>query len=508
MDDQATVSSAVPEELLGKAPAPPARTGHPAGFYFIFFGEMAERFSYYGMRAILPLYLTTVLAFPDDKATTIYSLFKGACYLLPLLGGFLADRYFGKYWTIVGFSVPYVLGHFVLGIENRVALVLALALLAGGSGVIKPNISTLMGLTYDQKRPGQEALRSSAFLWFYFAINIGATISLFSLPEIREHMARLDPAQTATAAGTAVGGLAGPAGQPWAALGAAASNEAVRQTNYPHAYKVAFQFPAWLMVLSLGIFAAGKRQYAVEVPGARHELTDEERRQRWATLTTLFGIFALMVFFWVAYEQNDNLWTFFARDHIDRTLNLGFTTKEFAPDQFQFINGVLVLVFAPLFGWFFRAVDPHARVFKATTKILIGFLVTAAASVVMSLAAAEAADGTMVSAWWIVAAYFVLTVGEVLLYGTGLELAFTAAPANMKGFITACFLVTNFLGNLINSQLSPFYKSAKSSPDSFHIDPAPFFAMSAGIVLAAAVAFVFVGRRFNQAQAAHREEAA
>jgi POT family proton-dependent oligopeptide transporter len=467
MDDQATVSSAPPEGLLDKAPAPPAPSGHPAGFYFIFFGEMAERFSYYGMRAILPLYLTTVLAFPDDRATAIYSLFKGACYLLPLLGGFLADRYFGKYWTIVGFSVPYVLGHFVLGIENRVALILALALLAGGSGVIKPNISTLMGLTYDQKRPGLEALRSSAFLWFYFAINIGATISLFSLPEIRDRM--ID-----------------------------------KYNDAPLAYRVAFQFPAWLMVVSLGIFAAGKRHYAVEVIGARHELTDEERHQRWATLTTLFGIFALMVFFWVAYEQNDNLWTYFARDHMDRVLDLGFTTKEFAPDQFQFINGVLVLVFAPLFGWLFRLVDPRARVFKATTKILIGFIFTAAASVVMSMAAAGAADGTKVSAWWIVAAYFVLTVGEVLLYGTGLELAFTAAPANMKGFITACFLVTNFLGNLINTQLSPFYKSAKSSPDTFHIDPAPFFAMTAGLVLATAVAFVFVGRRFNQAQAAHR----
>jgi POT family proton-dependent oligopeptide transporter len=443
-------------------PAAPPAKGHPAGFYFIFFGEMAERFSYYGMRAILPLYLTTVLAFPDDRASAIYSLFKGACYLLPLLGGFLADRYFGKYWTIVGFSVPYVLGQFLVGIDSRVTLILALCLLAMGSGVIKPNISTLMGLTYDQKRPGQEALRSSAFLWFYFSINIGATISLFSLPEIRDRMIR-------------------------------------ESGDLPLAYRVAFQFPAWLMVVALAVFALGKRQYAVEVIDRSQRLSPEARRQRWATLTTLFGIFALMVFFWVAYEQNDNLWTFFARDHVNRVLNLGFTTKEFAPDQFQFINGVLVLVFAPFFGWFFRAVDPHARVFKATTKILIGFLVTAAASGVMSLAAARAADGTMVSAWWMVAAYFVLTVGEVLLYGTGLELAFTAAPANMKGFITACFLVTNFLGNLINTQLSPFYQSARSSSDTFHIAPASFFAMTAGIVLAAAVAFVFVGRRFNRA---------
>src|SRR3989440_8499004 len=125
-------------------------TSHPRGFYFIFWGEFAERCSYYGMRAILFLYLTQALLFENDRASEVYSYFKAACYFLPLLGGFLADRYFGKYWTIVGFSVPYVLGHFVLGIEDRTALLVALCLLAGGSGVIKPNISTLMGLTYDQ----------------------------------------------------------------------------------------------------------------------------------------------------------------------------------------------------------------------------------------------------------------------------------------------------------------------------------------------------------------------
>src|SRR5437660_10264959 len=133
----------------------PVPTPHPTGFYFIFFGEFAERCSYYGMRAILPLFLTGVLGFADSKASEVYSYFKSACYFLPLLGGFLADRYFGKYWTIVGFSVFYVAGLFVLTVPQQTALLIALALMAMGSGVIKPNISTRMGMTYDQKRPGQ-----------------------------------------------------------------------------------------------------------------------------------------------------------------------------------------------------------------------------------------------------------------------------------------------------------------------------------------------------------------
>ena len=96
-----------------------ASKGHPKGFWFFFWGEFAERCSYYGMRAILPLYLTTQLKMSDERANEWYSTFKMAAYLLPLLGGFLADRYLGKYWTIVGFSVPYVIGQLLIGIETE-----------------------------------------------------------------------------------------------------------------------------------------------------------------------------------------------------------------------------------------------------------------------------------------------------------------------------------------------------------------------------------------------------
>src|SRR5215831_11767985 len=111
----------------GAAPVP---TSHPPAIWFFFWGEFAERSSYYGMRAILFLYMTQVLLYADTDATPIYSYFKLACYFLPLLGGWIADRWLGRYWTIVGFSVPYIAGHFILGFPHVVALVLALALLA------------------------------------------------------------------------------------------------------------------------------------------------------------------------------------------------------------------------------------------------------------------------------------------------------------------------------------------------------------------------------------------
>lgn len=144
----------------------PKLQSHPTGFWFFFWGEFAERSSYYGMRAILSLYMTEKLGIDEGNAGTFMSLFIAGCYFLPLLGGYIADNFFGKYWTIVGFSLPYIAGQFIVGIENKYAVVGALALLAMGSGVIKPNISTLMGMTYDQHAPGRnssEVMRSAGF---------------------------------------------------------------------------------------------------------------------------------------------------------------------------------------------------------------------------------------------------------------------------------------------------------------------------------------------------------
>jgi POT family proton-dependent oligopeptide transporter len=258
------------------------------------------------------------------------------------------------------------------------------------------------------------------------------------------------------------------------------------------------------MVAALAAFALGKRHYAVEVIDRHQTLTDEERAQRWAALTKLFGVFGLLIFFWVAYEQNDNLWTLFARDHIAEkvidpatgnevttcVLRLGSWETFYPPDGFQWINSALIIILVPLFGLMWTKIDPQGNRFRPTRKIFIGFLWTAAAAGAMSFASFQAAGGEKVSAWWMVIGYFVLTIGEILVYGTGLELSYTAAPANMKGFITACFLVTNTLGNLINTQLSPLY--VKSIPEG------PFYALTAGIVIAASIAFYFVGKRFNQ----------
>jgi POT family proton-dependent oligopeptide transporter len=476
---------------------------HPVAIWFFFWGEFAERCSYYGMRAILMLYMTQVLRFPVTSAGPTYTAFKMGCYFLPLVGGIIADRWLGRYWTIVGFSVPYVAGHFILGIPEPMAMYIALALLAGGSGVIKPNISTLMGQTYDQKRPGQEALRTAAFNWFYFSINVGALISMYELPEIRnDYILNHMPAEMRAAADAAVA-----KGEDPAKL---APPEVVQQ-----AYALAFKFPAWLMVASLAIFAAGKPFYAKETR-ERHELTPEQRRLRRQTMSRLFGIFALVCLFWFGYEHNDSLWVAFNRDFVD--LRVPMVNKTVAPDQLQFLNALFVIILIPVFNFVFGRLDPHVRIFTAMRKVLAGFLLTAAAVGIMAAAGYMVQGHTQqsgqgdklvevatvkVSVLWPAAAYIVLTFGEVLLYGTMLELAYTAAPKNMKGFVTACFLVTNTLGNFLNMAWMPQYGGSLQDAvaDRGPLMPGPFFGITALVVLLAAVAFVFVGKRFERSQA-------
>jgi POT family proton-dependent oligopeptide transporter len=422
-------------------------THHPPAFWFIFWGEFAERASYYGMRAILPLYLVEVLHFSEQDGASVYSGFKMAVYFLPLVGGFLSDRYIGKYWGIVGFSIPYVMGHFILGIENIPAMIIALTLLAIGSGVTKPNISALLGLTYDQQRPGQERLLSAAFRWFYMSINIGALISQFVMPVLR--------------------------------------------TNF--SYRAAFQFPAWLMVGALIAFAMGKPYYAVEKPGPV-SLTPEERHQRWETLKTLFGFFGLVVFFWFGYEHNDSLWVYFADKHMNLTIDwLGLTVRG---DQFQWINALCVILFVPTISILASVLDKQQRIFTAYNRVLVGFVVTTISIAIMSAAGFIAQGETKVSVLWIIIAYVLLTLGEVLVYSTGLELSYTAAPKNMKAFITACFLVTNTLANFINILFAKWYDTVLS--------PGVFFGVTAIVTFLATIAFFFVGRRLARQQAQAR----
>lgn len=414
---------------------------HPLGFWFIFWGELAERCSYYGMRAILTLYMIDALGIDKKWAGSVMGCFIAACYVLPLVGGFLADNYFGKYWTIVGFSLPYILGHYILGLESITFLVIALSLLAMGSGVIKPNISTLMGMTYDQQRPGQERLRGDAFAMYYAAINIGAALSSFAMPLLRDR----------------------------------------------YGYAIAFLFPAGLMVLAFGFFAAGKPFYAREVI-VRAQTTPDQRAERWRVLSRLLGLFVVVGFFWAIFDQSPSTWTIFAQEHLDLRL-LGY---EFTPDQLQALNPVLIVLLLPVVtvGW--RVLARLGLNLRSTDKMLVGFVLTALTMGIMAAAGFLAEHTGKVSVMWEVVAYLLITVAEICISVVGLELAFTAAPKSMKSFVTACWLLTVSFGNLGNALFTPYYTT---------IGPGWFFGVLALVMVPVTLAFVFVARQFHRSAA-------
>ena len=485
------------------APAAPPR-GHPKGFWFIFFGELAERCSFYGMRGLLAMYLIHVFGKPKGEASEVVHLYMAGCYITGLLGGFVADRFLGKYWTIVLFAVPYVVGQCLIGLSDLTLVYVALTILAVGSGVIKPNISTLMGMTYDQQRPGQDLLRSRAFGYFYMAINVGSLLAYQICPLLRDYYGGYDAA-TETLADPKAGYLAG------------------------------FLFPAVLMAVALVIFAAGKPFYAKEGAAAPRDPDPTTAAEKWRVVGRLFGLFGLVLFFWMVFDQKATTWIYFAAEYLDTRFTTPFpingkTDWRIPPESLASANPFLIICFVPLlnllFGWLAKK---NVRV-RATDKMTAGFLLTAAACGIHALAGTLATnpDGsiTRVSVGWQLAAYVVLTLAEVLISVTGLELAYAAAPKSMKSFITALWFVPIFVANLLSSQL------AKTYPDASHLSPfgtviggpvganrvladdlrpwyqfptaQAYFLALAVLVLVVAGGFVLVARSFNRATEASR----
>jgi dipeptide/tripeptide permease len=442
-----------------------ALVNHPAGFWFIFWGELAERCSYYGMMSILARFISEKLihsqgiGLGDADSNTWVHLFKAACYFLPIAGGILADQLLGKYRLIVIFSIPYILGHIILAHETYWWTIFALGLLAMGSGVIKPNISTLMGMTYDQQRPGDEQLRSMAFGMFYMAINVGAAISYAVLPKIRDD----------------------------------------------HGYSIAFMCPAVLMSISFLIFAAGKPFYAVEKI-ERNRSTPAEQHEKWMTLVRVSGLFLVVTFFWAIFDQSHTTWVYFARDFTD----LSLFGHEFAPEQFGVLNPVLIVIFVPSLQLLWNQLDRRYGIrMRPTDKMMLGFILTTLTMGVMALAGflcgpfAEVdnhrvvEDASKVTIWWEVLAFVLMTAAEVLISVTGLELAFVVAPASLKSFVTAMWLVTVGLANLfIDAPVGRLYAQ---------VPPGYYFSLLTGMMIGVIFAFLFVARRFNMASPAPSE---
>ncbi|HEY0985632.1 MAG TPA: MFS transporter, partial [Kofleriaceae bacterium] len=370
---------------------------HPRGFWFVFWGELAERASFYGMRTVLALYLLDVLRFAPAGAASVMTFFLSAAYLTPILGGYIADRFLGRFGTIAAFALPYLVGHLVLAaVPTRIGLGIALVLLGLGSGAIKPNTSTLMGMIYEAEK--KTALLGRAFSYFYAAINVGSALTSLGLPLVRE----------------------------------------------AYGYATALLVPAVLMAVSFALFVAGRRHYPADPP--HRAPAAAERVAARASIRKLAPLFGLVAVFWFVYDQTASTWIFFARDRVDLEVWAGLSVT---PDQIQGTNPVFILVLTPLFNrlWAWLEARRGAPV-RDTQKMQIGFWILVFAMAGITVAAASS-EFHKVTVWWLLVATFVLTLAELCISVVGLELAFRRAAPGTRSAITGAFLATVFVGDFV-----------------------------------------------------------
>jgi POT family proton-dependent oligopeptide transporter len=422
----------------------------PGGIPFITANEAAERFSFYGMRGILVVFMTKYLVdgsgtfapMTEPEAKSYFHLFTSAVYFTPLIGALLSDILLGKYRTILSLSIIYCAGHLALALDDtRFGLALGLGLIAFGSGGIKPCVSAHVG---DQFGATNANLLEKVFGWFYFAINLGAFTSTILTPILLDQYG-------------------------------------------PH---VAFGVPGALMFLATFVFWLGRNRFVHIPPGGMTFIEEAKSLEGITALLRLAVIYVFVAMFWALFDQTGSAWVFQA-DRMDRR----FLGVEWLPSQIQAMNPVLILVFIPIFNlWVYPAV---AQVVKLTPlrKISTGFFITVVAYLVTALAEHWIALGQTPSIGWQLFAYAILTAAEVLVSITCLEFSYTQAPRALKSLVMALFLLSVSLGNLFTSAVNYLIQN----PDGTVMLEGPsYYLFFAGLMAATAVLFIPVAMRYRE----------
>ena len=440
--------------------APVPRSDMPGGIPYIIGNEAAERFSFYGMRAILVVFMTQYLVdssgaldvMPEAEAKGWYHLFVSAVYLTPLLGALLSDGLLGKYRTIILLSLLYCAGHAVLALDDtRWGLVAGLGLIALGAGGIKPCVSSHLGDQFGQTNQG---LLSRAFGLFYFSINLGAFFSSLATPWM---LARFGST-------------------------------------------VAFGVPGVLMLIATLTFWAGRHKFVHIPPGGRKFLQEAFSKRGLGALGRLSIVYVFVAVFWSLFDQTGSSWVLQAQ----HTNNLLFGI-ELLPAQIQAANPLLVMLLIPLFSYvIYPAID---KVFPLTAlrKIAIGLFVAAAAFAIPTLIQLSIDQGGTPSIAWQLLGYVVLTAAEVMVSITCLEFSYTQAPKTMKSFVMAFFMLSISLGNLFTSAVNFIIQNPDGSSA---LEGADYFLFFTVLMLVTAVLFVVVARYYRGQTYLHAELAA
>src|SRR5579883_1252455 len=412
-----------------------ALLGHPRGLGLLFLVEMWERFSYYGMRAILVLYMVHVLRWTDVAADNLYGWYTSLVYLTPLAGGYLADRFIGTRRSLVIGGLVIAAGHFVLATETIVSFYLGLTLAVIGTGFFKPNVSTMVGQLY---RPG-DGRRDAGFTIFYMGINLGGFLSPFLCGWL---------AQSAAFRATLVGAGIDPA-RSWSwGFGAAGVGMLAGLVLY---ISLRDKYLPGIGLPSRGP-AAGSGRGARAPAGP---LTREE----WRRVAALLIMFFFMVFFWAVYEQAGSSLNLFA----DRYVDLHVGSHLIPSSWFQSAQPFFVIMLAPVFAFLWRRLrdanhEPSTPLKMALGLGLIGvgcaFLLVAGHAADACLGARAATACAVVSPTWLTMFYLFSVLGELCMSPVGLSYVTKVAPPRYVAFLMGAWFLTNAVGDKIAGSLA------------------------------------------------------
>lgn len=434
-----------------------ALLGHPRGLGLLFVTEMWERFSYYGMRALLVLYLVNALQWDTARAANLYGTYTMAVYLTPLVGGYLADRWIGTRRSLVIGGAIIALGHFALAFPGLGMFYVGLALIVIGTGFFKPNVSTQVGELYRQGDPR----RDSAFTIFYMGVNAGAFLG----PIVCGYLAQTERFGWHWGfAAAGVGMVLGLATYLWGrerylpgvGLGVRARREreapAHRGEQHPirHGLVGAAAGVALAAVLSgasvlaILVGAAVGATFGITLLGTRG---DERRR-----VVALFIVVFFVIFFWAAYEQAGSSMNLFADKSTDLTVG-GWTIPS---TWFQSVNPLAILVFAPVFAITWERLGDRGREPSTPLKMAMGLVLLGVGFLFMLAGGARADRGVLVSPTWLVLAYVFHTWGELCLSPVGLSYVTKLAPARFVSLLMGAWFLANAAANKIAGALAAF----------------------------------------------------
>jgi POT family proton-dependent oligopeptide transporter len=374
---------------------------------------MWERFSYYGMRAFLILYMVHALGFDDARAGRMYGNYTGSVWLAAIGGGIVADRWLGHYRSVLYGGIIIALGHFTLAVPAMPFFYAGLTLIVIGTGLLKPNVSTLVGALYE---PGDER-RDAGFSIFYMGINLGAFIG----PIIAGYLAQ----QINWHLGFASAGIGMTLGLVQYVLG--------RQRLEPGVARLQAQ----------------PRAGATRATGPASRLTAAD----WKRIAAIVVFFLVAALFWGAYEQAGSTLNLFA----DRYVRLELLGVKLYASWFVSVQALFVIILAPIFAWMWLKLGPRQP--SSPTKFALAMLFIALAFLLLVPAGSIAQGGIKVSPLWLVGAYFVEELGELSLSPVGLSVVTKLAPTRIVGLMMGVWFLSNALGNKLAGWAAGFISS-------------------------------------------------